>query len=74
MLLSAAVDCGDLNDPANGKVDFTTTGFGAIARYRCSAGFRIVGDVSRTCKSDGTWSGAAPICQREKHFMMMMSI
>lgn len=71
---SVAVDCGDLKDPVNGKVDFTTTGFGAIARYRCSKGFRIVGDNSRTCKSDGTWSGSAPICQRKKTMMIIMSI
>ena len=61
----AAVDCGELKDPDNGAVDFGTTGFGAIARYRCSTGFVVVGDVSRTCKSDGTWSGSAPTCQRE---------
>ena len=60
-----AVDCGELTDPVNGKVMFRNTGFGAVARYRCSPGFVLSGDRSRTCKSDGTWSGSAPTCNRE---------
>uniref|UniRef100_A0A0N5BWP6 Sushi, von Willebrand factor type A, EGF and pentraxin domain-containing protein 1 n=1 Tax=Strongyloides papillosus TaxID=174720 RepID=A0A0N5BWP6_STREA len=35
---------------------------GSIARYSCSTGFEKIGDEERKCKSDGTWSGDAPLC------------
>lgn len=66
---STATDCGSLTAPDDGEVTFTGTGFGAIARYRCNQGFVVVGVASRTCKSDGTWSGSAPTCSRECHYI-----
>ncbi|KAF0292223.1 hypothetical protein FJT64_009791 [Amphibalanus amphitrite] len=34
-----------------------------VARYRCDPGYLPVGTTERTCRGDGTWSGAAPRCQ-----------
>ena len=61
----AAVDCGPLLDPTFGRVTLTGTFFGNVATYECFLGYEIVGQVTRTCQSDGTWSGAAPECERK---------
>lgn len=45
-----------------GVVDVKRFSVGAQAKYRCNAMFRLVGAEIRTCKSDGTWSGAVPYC------------
>ena len=43
-------------------VDVKRFSVGAQAKYRCNAMLRLVGAEIRTCKSDGTWSGAVPYC------------
>ena len=56
------VDCGNLMDPANGAVSLTTTTYNSVATYSCNDGYTLVGDTSRTCLDDGSWSGTAPTC------------
>ena len=34
-----------------------------IAFYRCNTGNNLVGSVTRSCQTDGTWNGNAPTCQ-----------
>ena len=36
---------------------------GAIAGYSCNALYSIVGDPSRECLANGTWSGIEPRCE-----------
>ncbi|XP_062524003.1 coadhesin-like isoform X2 [Corticium candelabrum] len=38
----------------------------SIAVYECIRGYRIVGDKTRVCQLNGTWSGNPPICQGSK--------
>ena len=57
------MDCGNLTDPANGQVNHTTeTTFGQAATYSCDPGYILVGDSTRTCQTDGMWSGNDPTC------------
>ena len=58
-----AVNCGDLDDPANGQVVLNGTLFGSIATYTCDPGFILVGDVERMCQANGEWSGTEPTCE-----------
>ena len=59
------MDCGTLNNPANGQVSHTAgTTFGQTAIYTCNPGYNLVGDSSRTCQARGVWSGSIPTCQR----------
>lgn len=58
----SAIDCGILQSPANGRVDFTATTFTSIAAYYCSEGFRLNGNETRECLMNGEWSGAEPQC------------
>ena len=63
-LLSTAVDCGTLTNPANGQVNQTAgTTFGRTATYSCNTGYNLVGVSTRTCQATGSWSGSAPTCQ-----------
>ena len=59
------VKCGRLDDPQNGDVRISGTSIGSKARYTCNVGFERVGQNIRVCKSNGKWSGEAPICRRK---------
>ena len=56
-------DCGSLQNPANGQVILNETVFKSIANYSCNSLYSIVGDTSRVCQANGTWSGSVPTCQ-----------
>ncbi len=57
------VTCPTLPNPDNGMVSVPTTTFGSTATYTCVTGYN--GDTTRTCESDGTWSGSEPACDCE---------
>ena len=56
------VGCGSLPDPANGQVTLNSTGFHSMANYTCDPGYGLVGNATRICQLDGTWSGSVS-CQ-----------
>ena len=69
------IECPSLSI-TNGVIVFasdTTPNFeiGTEATHTCSAGFALVGDMTRTCMDDGqadivgVWSGNAPTCERK---------
>ena len=65
-LFPAAVDCGDLEDPDNGVVEFDATTLGEEAVYSCDVGHTLRGGEStRVCTADAVWSGVAPNCTSE---------
>ena len=54
--------CGYLSSPSYGRVSVTTLGIRERATYTCNSGFSLVGSSTRTCLSEGSWSGSQPIC------------
>ena len=54
--------CDYLSSPRYGHVSVTTRDVGGRATYTCNSGFSLVGPSTRTCLSDGNWSGSQPIC------------
>lgn len=54
--------CPLLEPPTNGRVDRATGAAGDAARYSCEAGYELRGESTRTCQTDGTWTGDAPEC------------
>ena len=61
----AVYDCGILNPPQYGMIDFIETTFGSIATYSCNVGFNLTGNSGkdyRVCIVDG-WTGAEPSCE-----------
>ena len=55
--------CPTLADPVNGSVSLEGTGVGDMASYSCNTGYELIGDDTRTCQADGSWSGSPPTCQ-----------
>ena len=64
-VLLSIVDCGTLNDPANGMVSDHDTNFNSTANYSCNTGYTLTGDDVRTCLECGLWSGIEPTCVGE---------
>ena len=62
------IDCGSLNPPQNGEVQFDSTVFGSIATYQCNRGFRLQGSEARTCQENSKWSGREPMCIKSAIF------
>ena len=58
----SAVDCGDPGTPTNGQHSDTRTTFSYAVFYTCDVGYTLQGSNSRTCQSNGQWSGSVPQC------------
>lgn len=60
------VDCMALTAPDNGRVDTSSgTTFNKEATYSCNTGYRLDGEMTRTCLSNGQWSSSEPSCVRK---------
>ena len=59
------VVCPSLSPLTNGIVSYNdlTLGLNTMATYTCDTGYTLTGDTTRTCGSDGVWSGFDPLCQ-----------
>ncbi|MCA9532348.1 MAG: hypothetical protein KC593_01670 [Myxococcales bacterium] len=56
------VDCGGLS-VTNGTVSTPMgTTLGNVANYSCDVGYTRSGSATRTCQSNGSWSGSAATC------------
>ncbi|XP_064386377.1 sushi, von Willebrand factor type A, EGF and pentraxin domain-containing protein 1-like isoform X2 [Halichondria panicea] len=61
--------CSDLIAPTNGMIGYNNMGTASqrpvntMATYTCNPGYTLNGGSTRTCGSDGLWSGSAPTCQ-----------
>ena len=58
--------CGVPSSLSNGQRHYTNTTVGYTVTYTCNTGYlRIAGSSSRTCQSNGQWSGSHPTCSRK---------
>ncbi len=63
--------CPDLTVPANGIISYNLGTVSprlvnTVATYTCDTGYTLDGGITtRTCRSDGVWSGFSPDCQRK---------
>lgn len=63
------VSCGRLMDPANGRIEYSSTTPLSVAVYICLSGFGITnGQTERVCQENGTWSGFDPVCEGQYPF------
>ena len=67
------VNCGTPRSLSNGQRRYSSTTFGYTVTYTCNTGYlRTAGSSSRTCQSNGQWSGTHPTCTRKStlcHFI-----
>ena len=63
------VSCPSLTDPSNGMISYSLGDDGDASyedtcSYTCNTGYELTGSNTRSCQSDGTWSGSDPTCGR----------
>ena len=63
--VKAANTCPKLSGPSYGYVKYTGIYRGSQATYFCRDGYRLKGEGSRTCQSNGLWTGEKPSCVRK---------
>ncbi|XP_045132686.1 uncharacterized protein LOC123516957 isoform X3 [Portunus trituberculatus] len=56
-------ECGDLENPLFGFVEFTGRRVGSLATYKCQQGYHLLGEERRVCQGNGEWSATAPECR-----------
>ncbi|ELU05207.1 hypothetical protein CAPTEDRAFT_227166 [Capitella teleta] len=57
-----AIDCGYPGPLSNGQVTGDSL-FKSTIKFSCNAGYKLVGNSSLDCNSDGQWSSRIPQCQ-----------
>lgn len=57
--------CNNPGVPGNGTRSYNDIFAGSIVTYNCKFGFRLVGNIQRTCQESGMWNGTVPMCQSE---------
>ena len=63
------VSCSSLTDPNNGVLSCSLGDDGApsyedTCSFTCNTGYELTGSDTRTCQSDGSWSGSNATCSR----------
>ena len=57
------ISCAGLPTPANATLVLSNGGvYPSTASYACNLGFMLVGNATRACNTDGTWTGSTPAC------------
>ena len=63
ILLFSVVNCGDPGTPDNGVRYGDVFTFLSTVLLECDPQYKLVGDLTRTCQADGSWTGSQPICE-----------
>eukprot|EP00062_Callorhinchus_milii_P009370 gi/632953198/ref/XP_007892273.1/ PREDICTED: CUB and sushi domain-containing protein 1 [Callorhinchus milii] len=56
------ISCGHPGVPINGLLSGDKFTFGSIVRYLCNGGRTLIGNKTRVCQEDSSWSGSLPHC------------
>ena len=67
MYFSFIVSCPPLTDPRNGMIncslgDDEVPSYEDTCSFTCNTGYELTGSDTRTCQSDGRWSGNDAMC------------
>ena len=63
------VNCSQLTNPNNGMIncllgDDGVPSYEDTCSFTCNTGYELTGSDTRTCQSDGSWSGTDDVCRR----------
>ena len=69
LCLVLLVSCLPLTDPNNGMIncllgDDEVPSYEDTCSFTCNTGYELTGSDSRTCQSNGSWSGSDDVCRR----------
>ena len=62
--------------PSNGEITSCSSGSiglgygGDTCSFSCNTGYELTGSDTRTCQSDGSWSGSDAVCRRSKYYVV----
>ena len=61
--------CSRLTAPSNGIIecseeDDNVPSYEDICNFTCNTGYELTGSDTRTCQSNGSWSGSTAVCTR----------
>ena len=64
-----SVSCPSLTDPNNGMINCSLGDDGVpsyedTCSFTCNTGYELTGSDTRTCQSNGSWSGSDGVCRR----------
>ena len=57
--------CGYLPEVYGGLAYVSGRNAGDTVKFECFDGFKLIGEDTLTCGSNGQWSGTSPICDSE---------
>ena len=65
----STVPCLSLTNPKNGVMtcslgDDEIPSYEDTCSFTCNTGYTLTGSVTRTCQSDGSWSGSETSCRK----------
>ena len=64
------IRCDNLSTPSNGEITSCSSGRvgvgyeGETCSFTCNTGYELTGSDTRTCQSNGSWSGSDDVCRR----------
>ena len=71
------IRCDTLLAPANGEITSCSSGRvgvgyeGDTCSFTCNTGYELNGSDTRTCQSNGSWSGSDGVCRRGNVLSML---
>ena len=70
-LLILLVPCQSLSNSSNGMINCSLGDDGVpsyedTCSFTCNTGYKLTGSDTRTCQSDGSWSGSDAVCSRSE--------
>ena len=76
-LSSSLVLCSSLSGPDNGAISCSLEGDGVpsyedTCSFTCNTGYELTDSDTRTCQSDGSWSGSDDVCSRGIGFVVCL--
>ena len=72
--------CDNLTTPSNGEIISCSSGIpgvgyeGDTCSFTCNTGYELTGSDTRTCQSNGSWSGSDDVCNRSKVHLIICSL
>ena len=68
------IQCHNITTPSNGEIASCSSGSigigyeGDTCNFTCNTGYELTGSDTRTCQSDGSWSGSDNVCRRGAYY------
>ena len=69
LFLYVDIQCDKLPTPSNGEITSCSSGSIGVGydrdtcSFTCNTGYELTGSNTRTCQSDGSWSGTKTMCK-----------